>query len=147
VLKKTAALVAALSVALPALAPAAGDEAKEKKGKRPALEVRATPRFAFSPADIMFTAELKGGDEVEELYCPEVEWEFGDGDRSVQEADCEPWTPETKLDRRFTVRHVFRFAGAYVVRVTLRKSGKNIMTQSMTMAVRAGLGDPSADPG
>jgi len=147
VLKKTVALVAALSVVLPAAAPAGGDESKEKKGKRPALELRSTPRFAFSPADIMFTAELKGGDDVEELYCPEIEWEFGDGDKSVQEADCDPWTPETTLERRFTTRHVFKFAGAYVVRVTLRKSGKNLMTQTYTMTVRAGLGDPNADPG
>ena len=146
-LKKTAALVAALGIAVPALAATAGDEGKEKKGKKPALEVRATPRFAFSPADIMFTAELKGGDDVEELYCPEIEWEFGDGDKSVQEADCDPWTPETKLERRFTVHHVFKFAGAYLVRVTLRKAGKDIMIQTMQMTVRAGLGDPNADPG
>ena len=146
-LKKTAALVAALGIAVPALAATAGDEGKEKKGKKPALELRATPRFAFSPAEIMFTAELKGGDDVEELYCPEIEWEFGDGDKSVQEADCDPWTPETKLERRFNVHHVFKFAGAYLVRVTLRKAGKEIMIQTMQMTVRAGLGDPNADPG
>ena len=145
-LKKIAAVVAALSVAVPALA-ATPDEGKEKRGKKPALEVRATPRFAFSPADIMFTAELKGGDDVEELYCPEVAWEFGDGDKSIQEADCDPWMPETKLERRFTVHHVFKFAGAYLVRVTLRKTGKDLMIQTMQMTVRAGLGDPNEDPG
>ena len=146
-LKKTVALVAALGVAVPALAATGGDEGKGKKGKRPALELRATPRFAFSPADIMFTAELKGGDDVEELYCPEIEWEFGDGDKSIQEADCDPWTPETKLERRFTVHHVFKFAGAYLVRATLRKAGKELMIQTMQMTVRAGLGDPNEDPG
>jgi hypothetical protein len=146
VLKKTAALLAVLSVATPTLG--GGEQEKpDKKGKRPGLEIRATPRFAFSPANVMLTAELKGGDDVEELYCPEIEWEFGDGDKSVQEADCEPWTDETKLERRFTVRHVFKRAGAYLVRVTLRKSGRNIMTQTMQYNVRAGLGDPNADPG
>jgi len=147
VLNKIVALVAALSVGVPALAATAGDEGKEKKGKRPALELRSTPRFAFSPADIMLTAELKGGDDVEELYCPEIEWEFGDGDKSVQEADCDPWTPDTKLERRFTVHHVFKFAGAYRVRVTLRKAGKDLMIQSLQLSVRAGLGDPNEDPG
>jgi hypothetical protein len=143
---QTAALVAALGVASPL--PATGsDETKEKKGKKPALELRATPRFAFSPANILLTAELKGGDDVEELYCPEVEWEFGDGDRSTQEADCDPWTPTTKLERRFTVHHVFRFAGAYVIRVTLRKSGRDLMTQTYQLSIRAGLGDPNMDPG
>jgi hypothetical protein len=143
---KTAALVAALFAAS-ALPSAGGDETKEKKGKKPGLELRATPRFAFSPAEILLTAELKGGDDVEELYCPEVEWEFGDGDKSTQEADCDPWTPTTKMERRFTVHHVFKFAGAYVIRVTLRKSGKDLMTQTYQLSVRAGLGDPNMDPG
>jgi hypothetical protein len=146
VLKKTAALLTVLCVAVPALA-RAGDEGKEKKGKRPALELRSTPRFAFSPANVMLTAELKGGDDVEELYCPEVEWEFGDGDKSTQEADCDPWTPTTRLERRFTVRHIYKFAGAYLVRVTLRKSGRDLMTQTYAMTIRAGLGDPNEDPG
>jgi hypothetical protein len=147
VVTKIVALVSALCVASPALALSGGDETKEKKGKRPALELRATPRFAFSPAEIMLTAELKGGDDVEELYCPEIEWEFGDGDKSTQEADCDPWTPTTKLERRFTVHHVYKFAGAYLIRVKLRKSDKDLMIQTMQLSVRAGLGDPNADPG
>ncbi len=31
--------------------------------------------------------------------------------------------------------------------MTLRKTGKDIMIQTMQMSVRAGLGDPNADPG
>src|SRR5512134_3810519 len=143
---KTAALVASLCLAAPVLA-RGGEESKEKKGKRPALELRATPRFAFSPANILFTAELKGGDDVEELYCPEIEWEWGDGGKSVQESDCDPWTEATPIQRRFTSSHVFQFAGLYRVRVTLRKSGKNVMSQTLSMTIRAGLGDISPDPG
>ena len=37
--------------------------ADEKKAKRPALDLRISPRFAFSPAEILFTAELTGGDD------------------------------------------------------------------------------------
>jgi hypothetical protein len=146
VLSRAVAVVAALSLVVPALAPAAEDE-KPKKGKRPGLELRFTPRFAFSPAEIFFTAELKGGDDVEELYCPEVEWEWGDGGKSVHEADCDPWGPSSKIDRRFTAHHVFQFAGIYRTRVTLRRSGKNIMSQTQVVTIRAGLGDTSPDPG
>jgi hypothetical protein len=144
VLSKTAALVAALCVAVPALA--RGDE-KDKKLKKPGLELRATPRFAFSPARIMFTAELKGGDDVEELYCPEIEWEWGDGGKSVEESDCDPWGPGSKIERRFTAHHEYPFAGLYPVKVTLRKSGKSVAAQTMQITVRAGLGDVSPDPG
>jgi hypothetical protein len=146
VVSHAAVAIAALLLAVPALA--ADDKAdKEGKGKRPGLEMRASPRYSFSPARILFTAELKGGDDVEELYCPEVEWEWGDGGRSVEEADCEPWAPGTKLERRFTGTHVYPNAGNYLVRVTLRKSGRSVTTQTMSLTVRAGLGDPSPDPG
>jgi hypothetical protein len=143
VLSKAVAIAVCVCLTGPALAAAAEDA---KKGKKPGLELRATPRYAFSPAEIMYTAELKGGDDVEELYCPEVEWEWGDGGKSVQEADCDPWAPGTKLDRRFSVHHLYSHAGLYVVRVTLRKSGRQLASQSLQITIRAGLGDISPDP-
>lgn len=145
-MRKIVAAVAALSLGL-AHAPLALGEEKPKKGKRPALELRSAPRFAFSPANIMFTAELKGGDDVEELYCPEVEWEWDDGGKSVQESDCDPWTEGTPIQRRYTAHHTFQYAGVYRVRITLRKSGKNLMSQTLSLTIRAGLGDVSPDPG
>lgn len=145
-LPRAAAVAAALCLLFAGPAPA-GAEEKAKKGKKPGLELRATPRFAFSPANILFTAELKGGDDVEELYCPEVEWEWGDGGKSVQESDCDPWTETTPIQRRFSSNHTFQYAGIYRVRVTLRKSGRDIMSQTYSMTIRAGLGDISPDPG
>jgi hypothetical protein len=145
VLSRAAVAVAALSLLAPAPGPAGEDE-KPKKGKRPDLELRFSPRFAFSPAEIFFTAELKGGDDVEEAYCPEVEWEWGDGGKSVHESDCDPWGPGTKIQRRFTAHHTFQFAGLYRTRVTLRK-GKSTLSQTQQVTIRAGLGDVSPDPG
>lgn len=146
-LPRAAVVLAALSLLAAAPAPAAAGEEKPQKGKKPALEIRPSPRFAFSPANIFFTAELKGGDDVEELYCPEIEWEWGDGGKSVQEADCDPWTASSRIERRFTSNHTFQFAGLYRVTVTLRKSGKSILSQSVQITVRAGLGDTSPEPG
>lgn len=134
-------------VALALLAPAVALPAKDDPKKKPGLELRASPRYAFSPAEIFFTAELKGGDDVEELYCPEVEWEWGDGGKSVTEADCDPWTPSSRIERRFTAYHTFQFAGLYRTKVTLRRSGKAILSQTVQVTIRAGLGDRSPDPG
>jgi len=148
VLSRAAAVVAALSLLAPGIARASSeDQSKKDKGKRPALEIRPTPRFAFSPANIFFTAELKGGDNVEALYCPEVEWEWGDGGKSVQEADCDPWTDATQIQRRFTANHTYQFAGLYRVKITLRKSNKDMMSQTVSITIRAGLGDQSPEPG
>jgi hypothetical protein len=134
--KAVLALVAVLALATPGLVGGDDDD-----GDRPELHLRATPRFAFSPATILFTAELKGGDDVEELYCPEVEWEWGDGGKSVAEGDCDPWEPGTKIARRYTGRHVFQYGGRYRVRVIFRRAGKRIMQQSITISVRRGAGE------
>jgi hypothetical protein len=143
VVPKLAVLVV-LALAVPALA---GADEHAKKEKRPGLELRATPRFAFSPADIFFTAELKGGDDVEELYCPEIEWEWGDGGKSDQEADCDPWAAGMKIQRRYSAHHTYPYAGVYRVKVTLRRTGKTLLTQSLSLTVRPGIGDRSNDPG
>jgi plastocyanin len=139
---KTAAVIAILGLGAVDLG-----RADDKKGKKPGMELRSSPRFAFSPANVLFTAELKGGDDVEELYCPEVEWEWGDGGKSVKEGDCDPWTEGAKIERRFTANHTFQFAGVYRVKATLRKTGKSILSQTLTLTIRAGLGDTSPDPG
>jgi hypothetical protein len=148
VLSRAAVVVAALTLLAPGVRPAAGgDQPKKEKAKRPGLEIRPSPRFAFSPANIFFTAELKGGDDMEELYCPEVEWEWGDGGKSIQEADCDPWTDTTPIQRRFTANHTYQFAGLYRVKITLRKSNKDLMSQTVQITIRAGLGDQSPEPG
>lgn len=138
-----AALMLALSflLAAPASPSRAEESEKPKKGKKPALTLRSAPREGFSPLNVLVTAELKGGDDVEELYCPEVEWDWDDGGRSVSESDCEPWEPGKAIQRRFTNDHLFKESGYYNVRVTLLRTGKVIMTQTLRITVRPGFGD------
>jgi hypothetical protein len=121
----------------------AGDEAKLKK---PRLDLRATPRFAFSPVTIFFTAELGGGDDVEEMHCPEVEWDWDDGGKSVHESDCTPFEAGvTKIERRFTAEHEYRRAGVYNIKTTLRRTGRSIAVATVRITVRPGLGDRTID--
>ncbi len=136
----THSLLAATLFALAAV-PVAPDEAK---GKKPTLSLRSSPRFAFSPVRVLFVAELQGGDDVEEYYCPELEWEWDDGSKSVQESDCEPFVPgETKIERRFSAEHEYRRAASYNVKVSLRRLGKTFVNQSVRLTVRPGVGDPT----
>jgi hypothetical protein len=121
----------------------AGDDAKLKK---PRLDLRASPRFAFSPVTIFFTAELGGGDDVEEYHCPEVEWDWDDGGKSVHESDCTPFEPGvTKIERRFTAEHEYRRAGVYNIKTTLRRTGRNMAVATVRITVRPGLGDRTLD--
>ncbi len=113
------------------------------KVKKPRLDVRATPRMAFSPVRVLLTAELRGGGDVEEYYCPEIEWDWDDGGKSLHEADCKPFEPGTKIERRFTSDHQYNKAGVYNVRVTMRRTNRPIATAAVRVTVRPGLGDPS----
>jgi hypothetical protein len=119
--------------------------AGDAKLSRPRLDLRATPRIAFSPAVVLLTAELVGGDELEDYYCPALEWEWGDGTHSVHESDCPPYQTGTQLERRYTTEHGFRHAGDYNVKVTLRRSGRVLATASARIALRPGLGDTAAE--
>jgi hypothetical protein len=112
-----------------------------QKLNRPRLDLRATPRVAFSPAIVLLTAELVGGDEVEDFYCPSLEWEWGDGGRSAHESDCPPYQTGSQLERRYTAEHGFRQAGDYNVKVTMRRSGRVLATASARIALRPGFGD------
>jgi len=116
--------------------------AAEAKPKKPRLDLRATPRLAFSPVNIFLTAELQGGDDVEEFYCPELEWDWDDGGKSVHEADCVPFEAgKSKIERRFTAEHEYRRAGAYNVKVTMRRGQRSMAVASVKITVRPGLGD------
>ena len=140
-----AALAAVIAVALAAPASAGGTKA-EAKLKKPRLDLRATPRMAFSPVNIFLTAELQGGDDVEEYYCPQLEWDWDDGGKSIQEGDCPPFTAgSTKIDRRFTAEHEYRRAGVYNIKVTMRRASRSFAASNVRVTVRPGLGDRTID--
>ena len=140
-------LVAAVLAAAPAASGLADEKKSEdaKKGKKPTLEVRITPRFSFSPANVLFTAELLGGEDSEEFHCPELEWEWDDGGKSVGESDCDPYEPGATIERRFTATHLYKTSGVYLAKVTLRKAGKTVAAQTIKVTVRPGVGDQTLD--
>lgn len=139
-MKRAVALAAALLLSAAGAGVAkASDDAP--KGKKPKLDLRANPRMAFSPVNVFFTAEFMGGDDIEEFHCPEIEWDWDDGGKSVQESDCAPWTEGTKIERRFSNDHDYRKAGSYNVKATFRRTGRPIAQASVRVTVRAGLGD------
>jgi hypothetical protein len=116
-----------------------------EKARKPRLDLRAAPRMAFSPVNVLLTAELQGGEEVDQLYCPEIEWNWDDGGKSVHESDCAPLETGGTFERRFTAQHAFRQAGTYNVKVTMRKANRPVAVATATVTVRAGAGDFS-DP-
>jgi hypothetical protein len=141
-------LLAAATLAAPLLADAPKDGSKPdgSKGKKPRLDLRSSPRMGFSPVHVLLTAEFIGGDDIEEYHCPEIEWEWDDGGKSVHEADCTPFEAGvTKIQRRFTAEHDYNRAGVYRVKATMRKTSHTLAVATVTVTVRAGLGDPTIE--
>lgn len=125
------ALVPLLVMALAAPA-TAGDG---RGAKKPRLDLRASPRMALTPVDVLVVAELVGGDEIEDFYCPAIEWEWGDGGRSAHEADCPPFQPGMAMARRHSASHAYRQPGEYSVRVTLRRVGRQLAAASTMVTI------------
>jgi hypothetical protein len=112
-------------------------------GKQPMLEIRTVPRVAFSPVNVLIIAELRGGDDAEELYCPEIEWDFDDGTKSVHEADCPPYEAGAAIERRYSIEHFYRRAGNYEIKVTLRRNARTLKKATGRLNVRPGASDPT----
>jgi hypothetical protein len=130
----------AVMISLVTLAMAVPVGARDK-GKRPQLDLRAAPRISFSPAVVLLTAELKGGEDLDEYYCPAVEWDWDDGGKSMHEADCAPFETAQTIERRYTAEHAYPQAGTYNVKVTLMRNNRKIAVATTSINVRAGAGD------
>ena len=116
--------------------------AQDSDDARPSLALRATPAISFSPASVLLVGELRGGpDDYEEFYCVTIEWDWGDGTRSSSTFDCEPYEPgETNIQRRFSVRHLFRRSGRYEVMLRLKQDDDIVEFAATTVQVRPGVG-------
>jgi hypothetical protein len=128
---------AALVVALAGGTDAAGDPSE----KKPSVSLRATPAVSFAPARIYLTAELRGGaDDFEELYCPTIEWDWGDGTASSSQADCAPYEAgKSQIRRRYAVEHIYRQPGSFRIQFRLRKGTRVNGFAQAVVQVRAGL--------
>jgi hypothetical protein len=114
------------------------------KPKKPAVDMRVSPRMAFSPVTILVVAELKGGTDSDEFYCPEIEWDWDDGGKSVHEADCSPFEEgKTTIERRFSQEHHYRQAGIYNIKASFKRAGRTFLAGNIRVTVRPGAGDPS----
>jgi hypothetical protein len=118
---------------------AAGLSGQSSASERPHLDIRALPRVAMSPTDVAFTAKLIGGEELEDFHCPEVEWNWNDGARSVREGDCDPYEQGDEVVRVFSARHRFRQAGLYTVTVSLRRASRVVAAATVTIDVKPGF--------
>lgn len=110
------------------------------ENERPTLKLTARPRTGFVPARVTFRGVLVGGsNDFKEYYCPEVEWDWGDGTISENSSDCEPYEAgQSELKRRFTAQHVFNSPGNFKIRLILKRNDKTLVATNTQLRIRPG---------
>ena len=132
-----------------ALSAAVLGEGSAQKPDKPSLSLKANPSITFSPANIFFAAEVRGGpDDFEELYCPAVEWEWGDGTKDQSSADCEPYEAgKSQIKRRYVAQKRYQSSGDYRVAFRLKQKDRTVGTATTQLKIRPGVRDPIGPSG
>ena len=111
--------------------------------RKPSLSLKAAPPVGFSPLRVRVTVDLRGGaDDYADLYCPGVQWDWGDDVMSENSEDCDPYQPgRSSIQRHYSAEHIYRQAGVYKITFRLKQKDHVIATQTGNVQVRAGLRD------
>lgn len=118
-------------------------DAQRNDSKKPSLSLKASPSAGFVPLRTRMTVDVRGGaDDAEDFYCPDVEWEWGDGSKSQRSQDCEPYQAgRSRIERRYTMEHKFDDSGSFNVRFRLKQGSRVVANASVTVLAREGLRD------
>lgn len=120
---------------------------KDEKAKRASLSLRVSPAIAFSPARVVVSAELRGGSDDAELYCPRTEWDWGDGTRSEANENCEPFEAgKSEIKRRWTASHTYTTQGNYRVQLRLKRGDRTVAAGNTTLEIKPGARDFGSSP-
>ena len=140
----TAVILTAVVVTGGALGARDAGQAAAKKTK-PSVTLKATPIVVFSPARVVLTADVRGGDDdFQDLYCATEEWDWGDDTVSKNTGDCDPYEAgKSTIKRRFSADHTFQTAGEYRVQFRLKQKNKVILSGTTEVKVRPGIRDNS----
>jgi hypothetical protein len=139
----TRAMCTATVVLVFAMSSALVVNAQRDEDKKPSLSLKATPPVGFSPLRVRVTVDLRGGpDDYAELYCPAVEWQWGDDVASENSEDCEPYQAgKSAIKRHYSAEHIYRQAGGYRITFRLKQKDRVIASGAGNVQVRAGIRD------
>jgi hypothetical protein len=143
-----ACLPALFTAALISIAVSPSGAADDKNGK-PSISVKANPAIGFAPLRVVVTVDLKGGaNDYADFYCATVEWDIvaldgrGDGNKSEQRLECDPYEPgKSEIKRRYVREQIFRYPGEYTIRFSLKQKDRVVGGGRTSLRIRGGLGD------
>lgn len=103
----------------------------QRLAKEPVRILRIPSRpVVMSPRPIEVELHVTVRSTSEELWCPGIEIEWGDGELSAVTPDCDPFeqaSDEDKLEQRYgPFSHLYRVKGQHTILVNVMKNGKRI---------------------
>lgn len=115
--------------------------AQRNDDKKASLSLRVQPPVGFPPLRVRVSAELRGGpDDAQDLYCPSVEWDWGNGLTSSRVSDCPVYEAgKSTIERRYSAEHTFNEHGSYSVRLRLKQGSRVVASASTNVQVRDGF--------
>jgi hypothetical protein len=112
--------------------------AQDNQSKKPSLSLRVASNLSTAPSNVRATAVLRGGsNDTEDLYCPQIEWEWGDDTTSESSADCDPYqVGKSRITRRYSARHTFHYGGHYKVTIRLKQKRRTVLSASTNLRIQ-----------
>lgn len=105
----------------PAKQPASSEQASGVK-----LNLSPSPRQGFAPLHVTLQANLEGASANDQkYYCLQEEWDFGDGAKSTEKPNCDPFNADSKIKTEFFVDHMYEREGNYTVRLVLGQENED----------------------
>ncbi|GMR23290.1 MAG: hypothetical protein BMS9Abin37_1707 [Acidobacteriota bacterium] len=90
---------------------------------------------------IRISARLENLDEAEDLeeyYCLDQVWDWGDDTDSEYSPDCDPYEEGMDIETRFSGTHQYRYPGNYTVWLRLQSNGDTVIAGDAKVQIRGG---------
>ena len=116
-----------------------GPELKLKAPRATFMRPRMPNERRRSAVTIRISARLEDLDEAEDLeeyYCLEQVWEWGDDTDSEYSPDCDPYEEGMDIETRFSGTHQYRYPGTYTVWLRLQRNGDTVIAGNTKVQIR-----------
>lgn len=108
----------------------------------PKVELTVSPRMGqIFPGEcrrngLLVTTRVHVEDPKGDLYCPEVTWEWGDGNREIHQEDCDIYQPGiSSTDTWYSKQHLYCSPGVMEISILLR-SATTTRKETSTVEIR-----------
>jgi hypothetical protein len=105
------------------------------------FRLRITPKIYLGHEAPIVRTYLQINNPTDKYYCPEVRWNWDDGESSSRESDCAPILESTGDGARysFSGQHSYRTSGDFNVQAIIMRNGQVIKKINIAICVNCSI--------